>query len=1026
MLLAENYGKLPLHFEANQGQTDARVKFLSRGAGYTLFLTGTEAVFKLQRESAPEAQHKSTASPSSARDSDDAVLRMKLLAANPEAQVSGHQLVAEKSNYFLGNDPRQWRRDVANFSQVRYQDAYPGIDLVYYGNQQQLEYDFVVAPGADPGTITLDIGCDQKSGKGSSTAPLRIAANGDLLVPVGDGEVSFHRPVVYQGDRSAPRHSIGGSSHPIAETDAGQGRWVLKGPTQAGFEIAAYDTTRPLIIDPAIAYSTYLGGHGADVGQAVAVDSSGNDYVTGNTRSANFPTVNAVESAPAGQGDAFVAKLDPTGSTLLYSTYLGGSAFDSGFGIAVDSSGSAYVSGDTGSSDFPVTPGAFQSSWAGGTSDIFLTKLDPTGSSLVYSTFLGGTGTDRMVEGVAVDSLGEAFVTGWTTSANFPTTAGAFQTTFTGNEDGFVTKFNSSGSALVYSTLLGGNAQSIVNGIVLDSLNDAFVIGQTSATNFPTTPGVVQPKVAGRTDAFVTELNPAGSALLHSTYLGGGNSENGYGVSLDSSGNVYVSGLTCSSNFPTTAGAFQTVYKGTCALDGTGGNAFVAKLNPTLSSLLYSTYIGGAGSDVSYSIAVAGSGVAHLVGRTTSPNFPTTPGAFQTTFGGISDIFLTYLNSTGTGLIYSTYLGGNSSEAAYVLALDPSGNDIFAGRTHSNNFPTTPGVFDPTCRRCTLQTSASHVFVSKFVPGEQVWPMLLNFGNVTVGTTTAPQVTSLTNSESAALNIANIAIAGANASDFAESNTCGTSLAPGASCSVSVTLNPGATGARSGSLTITDSAPSSPQTVALSGAGTTSAASLTPSTINFPPQLVNTASPAQTVTLSSTGTTALTISQIAVAAPYSQTNNCTPSLAPGSNCTVRVTFRPTTQGTQKGTLTVTDNGAGSPQSMALTGAGTVISFSPTSLNFGNQIHGTSSTPQSITVTNVGSAAVSITGIAITGPQASSFSQTNNCGTSLGGGSACTIAVTFTPPSTGVSNGTVAVSDSGGGNQQTVRVSGTGT
>ena len=1026
MLLAENYGKLPLHFEANQGQTDARVKFLSRGAGYTLFLTGSEAVFKLQRESSPEAQHKSVASRSSASDGHDAVLRMKLVAANPEAQVSGHELLPEKSNYFLGNDSRQWRHNVANFSQVRYQDAYPGIDLVYYGNQQQLEYDFVVAPGADPGSITLDIGCDHKSGKGDNPAPLRIAANGDLLVPVGDGEVSFHRPVVYQGESSAPRHSIGGTSHPIAETDALQGRWVLKSPTQVGFEVLAYDRSKALIIDPALTYSTYLGGHGADVGQAVAVDSSGNAYVTGNTRSSNFPTVNPVESTPAGQGDAFVAKLDPTGSTLLYSTYLGGSAFDSGFGIAVDSSGSAYVSGDTASSDFPVTPGAFQTTLSGGSSDVFLTKLDPTGSKLVYSTFLGGTGTDRMVEGVAVDSLGEAFVTGWTTSANFPTTAGAFQTTFTGGEDGFVTKFNSSGSALVYSTLLGGSGQSIVNGIVLDSLNDAFVIGQTAAANFPTTPGVVQPKVAGRTDAFVTELNPTGSALLHSTFLGGRNSENGYGISLDSSGNVYVSGLTCSINFPTTAGAFQTVNKGTCALDGTGGNVFAAKLNPTLSSLLYSTYIGGGGNDVSYSVAVDSAGVAHIVGRTTSTNFPTTPGAFQTTLGGNSDIFLTYLNSTGTGLIYSTYLGGNSSEAAYVLALDPWGNDIFAGRTHSTNFPTTPGVFDPTCRKCTLQTSASHVFVSKFVPGDQVWPVALNFGNVTVGTTTAPLVTSLTNSESAALNITNIAIVGTNATDFAESNTCGTSLAPGASCSVSVTLTPGATGARSGSLAITDSGDSNPQSVALSGAGTKSAASLTPSTINFPPQLINTASPSQSVTLTSTGATALTISQIAAAPPYSQTNNCTPSLAPGSNCTIRVTFLPTTRGTQKGTLNVTDNGAGSPQSVAITGAGTVISFSPTSLNFGNQTHGTSSTPQNITVTNVGGTAVSITGIAITGPQASSFSQTNNCGASLAGGAACTIAVTFTLPSTGVSNGTIVVSDSGGGNQQTVRLSGSGT
>jgi hypothetical protein len=1010
-----------MSFEGNQGQTDPSVKFLARGDGYTLFLTSTEAVFRLKREDLHEQQRHPEPLQSSAI---DAVVRMKLVSANSEAQISGFDMQPGKNNYFVGNDPRRWRRNVPSFSQVRYQDAYPGIDLVYYGNQQQLEYDFVVAPGADPGTITLDVGFDHKTGRRHNAAPLRIARDGDLVISGEDGELSFHRPVVYQEDGSP--HHLGGTPHLISESNALQGHWILKGPTLAGFEVLAYDRSKPLIIDPALAYSTYLGGHGADVGQAVAVDSSGDAYVTGNTRSVNFPTVNPVQGVQAGQGDAFVAKLDPTGSTLLYSTYLGGSAFDSGFGVAVDSSGNAYVSGDTASSDFPVTAGAFQTTWAGGSSDVFLTKLDPTGSKLVYSTFLGGTGTDRLVEGVAVDGLGEAFVTGWTTSANFPTTAGAFQTTFTGTEDGFVTKFNSSGSGLVYSTLLAGSAQSIVNGIVLDSLNDAFVIGQTMASDFPTTAGVVQPKLAGRTDAFVTELNPAGSALLYSTFLGGRSSENGYGISLDSSGNIYVSGLTCSTNFPTTAGAFQTVYKGTCALDGTGGNAFAAKLNPTFSSLLYSTYIGGTGTDVSYSVAVDHAGIAHMVGRTTSPNFPTTAGAFQTTYGGVSDIFLIHLNATGTGLIYSTFLGGNSSEAAYVLALDPWENDIFAGRTHSTNFPTTPAAYDPTCRRCTLQTSASHVFVSKFVPGDQAWPMALNFGNVAVGTTASPLVTSLTNSESATLSITNIAITGTNATDFTASNTCGTSLAPSASCSVSVSLSPSVTGPRNASLTISSSAANSPQTVALSGAGTTSAASLTPSTINFPPQLLNTASSSQIATLTSTGATALNINQISVPAPYSQTSNCTPSLAPGSNCTIRITFAPTTEGAQKATLLVADDGIGSPQSVTLNGAGTVISFSPTSLNFGNQLHGTSSTPQIIAVTNSGSAAVSITGIAITGPQATSFSQANNCGTSLAGGASCSIAVTFTPPSTGVSNGTLAVSDNGGGNQQTVRLNGSGT
>ena len=1023
--VAENYGKLPLHFEANQGQSDSRVKFLSRGAGYTLFLTSNEAVFRLQHESSAQSRHDSTPSLSSASESDDTVLRMKLVAANPASLVAGLERLEGKSNYFLGSDSRQWYRNIPNFSQVRYQDAYPGIDLVYYGNQQQLEYDFVVAPGADPRTITLEVGSNKNSSR-KRHAPLRIAANGDLLVPVENGDVSFHRPVVYQTDGSAPPHAVGGTPYLPAESGLLQGRWILKSPTQVSFEIAAYDHSKPLIVDPALGFSTYLGGLGSDVAQAIAVDSQGNAYITGNSNSPNFPGVNSLQTKMAGKTDAVVSKLDPTGSTLLYSTYLGGSQYDSAFGIAVDSSGNAYVSGDTGSSDFPVTPGAFQTTWAGGSSDVFLSKLDATGSQLVYSTFLGGSGTDRLVEGVAVDSLGNAFVTGWTTSPDFPTSSGAFQTTFTGTQDGFVTKFNPTGSALIYSTLLGGSATSFVNSVVLDASDNAFLVGQTTSSDFPATPGVVQNTLHGVNDMFVAKLNSAGSALLYSTYLGGTGRENGFGIALDSAGNVYVTGLSCSKNFPTTAGAFQRVYKGICAQDGTGGNAVVAELSPTLSSLLYSTFIGGSRNDVGYTIAIDSTGVAHIAGRTTSLDFPTTPGAFQTTFGGVSDAFLVYLNPTGSQLNYSTYLGGNSSDAGYVLALDPAGNDVFDGRTHSTNFPTTPGAFDPTCSKCTLQTSSSHIFVSRFVPGDQVWPLALNFGYVNVGTTTSPLVTTLANSETSPLNINSVSISGTNASNFIENDTCGSSLAPGASCSISVTLNPPTTGGYSGLLSISDSAANSPQTVVLSGNGTTASASLTPSTITFATQLIHTSSPSQAVTLTSTGSTALTISKIATTAQYSQTNNCTPSLAPTASCTINLTFSPNNTGTQQGSLTVNDDSVGNPQTVALTGNGTAMSSSTTSLNLGSEPIGTSSAPQSFTVTNIGSSTVSITSIGITGLQASNFSEINNCGTSLAAGANCTITVTFTPQVTGVLHANVSVSDTGGGSPQLIHLTGTGT
>ena len=1026
MQVAMNYGKLPLQFEANQGQTDARVNFISRGTGYTLFLTGDEAVFSLHRKKSLMERERASSASSGSEVSPDAVVHMRLVNANSAARVSGNDQGAGSSNYFLGNDSSRWRTNVPNFSQVRYEDVFPGIDLVYYGSHQQLEYDFVVAPGANPAGITLDVSSEDSSCRRGKHVPVRIGTNGDLVVSVGEEELSFRRPVVYQEDGSTPPHRIGGAKHRESLARALQGRWVMKNRTQVGFEVAGYDASKPLIIDPALFYSTYLGGSVNDVAQAVAVDSSGNAYVTGNTSSVDFPIVNPIQSTLNTNGDVFVSKLDPTGSTLIYSTYLGGSRFDSGFGIAVDSSGSAYVSGDTGSSDFPVTTGAFRTKTGGGTTDVFLSKLDPTGSKLVYSTYLGGSSTDRLVEGVAVDSAGEAFVTGWTTSTNFPVTTGAFQTTFHGTQEGFVTKFNSTGAGLVYSTFLGGTGSTTVNAIALDATGNAYVVGATSATDFPSTPGAVQSQLAGRTDWFVAKLNSTGSSLLNSTFLGGRGGDDPFGVALDHAGNVYVSGFTCSGNFPTTPGAYQTVYKGTCLnSNGAGGNAALAKFNSTLTSLFYSTLVGGTVNDVAYSVAVDSSGIAHLAGRTTSPDFPTTPGAFQTQYGGISDAFLAYISANGSALVYSTYLGGSGSEAAYVLVLDPSGNDILAGRTHSRDFDTTPAAFDPTCSKCMFGSTNGHAMVAKFVPGEQMWPLALSYGFEWVGVTAAAQTSTLTDSGSTDLSITGIAITGANAADFAENHTCGTSLAAGASCSISVTFNPSAVGARKASLSVTDSATNSPQQVALSGSGTTSAVSVTPSTLKFTPQLINTSSASQAVKITSTGATALTISNIATAPPYSQLNNCSASMSPGTSCTINVTFAPTVQGVQKGTLTVSDNAVGTPQTVALTGAGTVVSLSPSMLSFGNQSRGTSSAPQNITMTNIGSIAVSITTIGISGAQSSSFSQTNNCGSSLPSGASCTIAVTFTPQVTGGLNANVSVTDSGGSGPQQVHLSGKG-
>jgi len=698
--LAGSYGKIPLSFEANQGQTDARVKFLARGPGYTMFLTGDGVALELQ-DSGPRIQDSgSRAKPFEAlgalqRTTDEGrrttdhgrrttnhVLRLKLLNANQHATVAGASELPGKSNYFIGNDPKKWRTNVPTYARVKYEGVYPGVDLVFYGNQRQLEHDFVVAPGADPGRISLRLEGSKKPS---------VDAEGNLAIGVEGGEVRFERPLIYQEGNGTRREIPGG--------------YVLKGAREVAFKVEAYDPTKPLVIDPVLAYSTYLGGSTSlrDNGNAIAVDSSGNAYVTGVTSSSNFPTTaGAFQISLAGTGNAFVTKLNPGGSALVYSTYLGGTSVDEGYGIAVDSSGNAYVTGQTNSSNFPTTAGAFQTTLVAlsGSYNAFVTKLNPSGSALVYSTYLGGSSYDKGL-GIAVDSSGNAYMTGSTVSTNFPTTAGAFETSLAQGENAFVTKLNPSGSALVYSTYLGGSREDWGTGIAVDSSGHAYVTGLAHSSNFPTTAGAFQASLAGGFNAFITKLNPGGSALVYSTYLGGSGDDIGDGIAVDSSGNAYVAGYATSTNFPTTAGAFQTTLAGS-------SNAFVSKLNPGGSALVYSTYLGGTGGESGDGIALDSSGNAYVTGWTESTNFPTTAGAFQTTLAGSSNAFVTTLNPGGSALVYSTYLGGSSNDVPSGIAVDALGNACVTGRTNSSNFPTTAGAFQ------TSLAGTLNAFVAKF------------------------------------------------------------------------------------------------------------------------------------------------------------------------------------------------------------------------------------------------------------------------------------------------------------------------
>lgn len=671
--IQQAYGQAPVSFEANQGQTASQVDYLARGAGYTLYLTGSGAVLDLQPLT--------SGSGGSSDEVSGTVIDMQFVGANANATVTGLDKQQTVSNYFVGSDPSQWHTGIANYGQVEYQNLYSGISATFHGSQRQLEYDFNIAPGADPNQIQWQI---------TGASGLSIDSSGNLLIHTAGGDLMEKAPNIYQ--------NVNGTQVAVS------GHFVLEGSDRVGFAVGSYDTSLPLVIDPLLSYSTYLGssGGGAD-GEAIAVDSAGSAYVAGRTNATNFPTTpGSYQTTLAGSTDVYVTKFSADGKSLLYSTYLGGTNSEFPSAIAVDASGNAYVVGVTQSTDFPVTPGAFQTAYAGGLRDAFVTKLNAAGTALVYSTFLGGSDFDNG-DDIAVDTAGNAYVVGQTVSTDFPTTAGAFQTVIAGSSDGYVTKLNPAGSALVYSTYFGGSSSDSAQSIAIDSSGNAYFTGQTFSANLPTTAGAFQPTIGGGQDAFATKLNASGTALVYSTYLGGGSDEDGFGIAVDSSGSAYITGDTESTNYPTTPGAFQTTLRGVV-------DAIVTKFNPAGTSLAYSTYLGGSGQENGEGIVVNGAGEAFVVGFTNSTNFPTTPGALQSTYGGGSaDSFLARLNAAGSSLVYSAYQGGSASDTGRGVALDSAGNAYVTGDTQSTNFPVSAGAFQTTL------SGSGDGFVSKFL-----------------------------------------------------------------------------------------------------------------------------------------------------------------------------------------------------------------------------------------------------------------------------------------------------------------------
>jgi hypothetical protein len=585
---------------------------------------------------------------------------MKFEGARSESTILGEKEKEGKVNYLRGSDPSAWVTEVPTYEAVRYSELYDGVDLVYYSNDRgQMEYDFEVAPGADSSKISLRF---------SGTESIRVdETTGDLVISTLAGELRHHEPIAFQ--------YLPDGKHRV---DA---RYETSGGGKVSFQVGEYDASIPLIIDPIIGYSTYLGGSGdIDFASSVAVDGAGNAYLTGSTNSANFPTLSPFDGTFGGDQfnyDAFVTKMNVSGTAMIYSTYLGGSSDDNGLGIAIDSAGQAYIAGFTNSSDFP-TASAFQALRNGTAYDGFLTKLNAGGSGLVYSTYLGGSQNDSALS-VAVDGSGFAYVTGETSSSNFPTAA-PFQVAYGGGaSDAFITKFNQAGSGLVFSTYLGGIGDDLALGIAVNS-SGVHVAGATTSTNFPLANAADGTYGGGGFfDGFITKLNAAGSALTYSTYLGGSDYDGARGIALDSGGNAYVTGITASTNFPVLS-SFQATRS------GTSDDAFVTKVS-AVGALVYSTYLGGTGTDHGSSIAVDPAGTAYVTGSTSSTNFPTAD-PLQATSGGATDAFVTNISASGSSLVFSTYIGGSSFDDGISIALDSAQNVYVAGGTDSANFPT--------------------------------------------------------------------------------------------------------------------------------------------------------------------------------------------------------------------------------------------------------------------------------------------------------------------------------------------------
>ena len=1145
-------------FEPNVGQADASTEFIGRARGLTVLLVrdGFQLVIPNRARKTPN-QTSAFPAPST-----NAVVGIRLLPS-PDLHWTGAEKLRGETNYFVGKDPRKWRKHISHFARTESQTSSGKASLAFYGKSEGFEYDLRVPPGMDIRKLRLAL---------TGATQTHLDSSGDLLMNVSGTEIRMRKPTIYEegarpnqpqaatetppalhkrpaakrppGARKrttvpvgpkkkrrrrtpasiqrAQRHRErkkmrGSNARPPAmrpprknppqkpkrpsnvdrpkATSYGnhkgkrvEGGYVLEADGTVGFRIGPHDPHATLVLDPSISivYSSFLGGAGNDSANSLAMDSSGNLYVGGTTTSAaTFPESGSTSiGSTGGAADLFIAKIDPSKSgadSLVYLTFLGGSGNENGGLVAVDSKGNAAIAGTTTSPDFPVTDG---SKLGSGPNAATVTEIDPTGSTLVYSTIFGGNGAEAAQGsgGIAFDGSGNIFVATDTSSTNLPVTTGAFQQSYGGGiSDGFLAIFKPAAAPhLKYCTYFGINAQAAVAGIAVDVAGNAYISGFTTnpGTSFPVKNAFQSTYAGDPDDSFLMKILPGGNGaqdLIYATLLGGGDLDEAYAVAVDTASppNAYVTGTTQSTNFPTSgvvAGYASSLHADAIA------NAFLAVVSQNATtnatSLAYSTYLGGSEMDSGESIFVTAANSVYVTGSTTSFDFPWLNNLQP--YNGDGDTFIAKLDPTSAGsasLIYSTPLGGTAPPGGTVTAAgqgiaaaSSSGvTSVFiAGQTTAADFPTSgsPGNgFQLVCGSCQESPTASNGFVVQIQESAALQPSVyfsapnLNFGLQPVAATNIPpQAAAVYNGGESALQISDIGIAGPNGADFSVINPIPCESAPinpGEFCSLGVGFIPSMVGPEAASLSFSTNAPGNPQVLELLGIGKGPIATISPLSFSFGNQPVGSTSSGLTVSLTNSGNDELTFVSVSVngsnatAFPAIQnqfTCGVLPTIEVGGYCSFVVFFDPTSTGTFAAEIDFIDNSgglSGSEQIVQLTGvgvpAGPIVNLQPSELQFGTLAVGSTSSVQSVQLSNTGSTGLNLTSIAVTGSNEADFgiatTGANPCPMPNGtvvSGTSCTIGVFFTPHTGGAKSASLSFTDDASGSPQSVSLSGTAT